>query len=138
VAEAHLRFARIHPFRRGTGRTGRLMVNLLLRRLGLPPFALRGRAAKRYISALGQGGAADPLVPALILARAVLAATSSLSGAAGTSGELAPLASLSTGPGKDALYKAAQRGRLRVVRRHGALFTTEAWIAEYRLSRRAR
>jgi hypothetical protein len=29
------------------------------------------------------------------------------------------------------LYKAAQRGRLRVVRRDGRLYTTAAWVAAY-------
>jgi hypothetical protein len=138
VVEAHRRFTRIHPFRHGTGRTGRLLVNLLLRRLDLPPFALRGRAAECYLAALNQAGSPEPAALATILARALLASEARLNNAAGARGDLHPLASLAEGAGKDALYKAAQRGRLRVVRQRGALFTTEAWIAEYRSSRRSR
>ena len=35
-AEAHFRFVSIHPFRDGNGRTGRLLMNLLLLRAGYP------------------------------------------------------------------------------------------------------
>jgi Fic family protein len=138
VVELHRRFTRIHPFRRGTGRTGRLLVSLLLRRLDLPPFALRGNAAERYLTALNQAGSPEPSALASILARALLASETRLNHAASGSADLRPLASLAESAGKEALYKAAQRGRLRVVRRQGALFTTEAWIAEYRTSRRSR
>jgi Fic family protein len=138
TVEAHRRFTRIHPFCRGTGRTGRLLVNLLLRRLGLPPFALAGLAARRYLETLYQAGSPDPAALALILARALLDGLTRLTEAAGGGAALRSLASLRAGAEKDALYKAAQRGRLRVVRRKGALFTTEAWIDEYRASRRSR
>jgi len=50
-------------------------------------------------------------------------------------GELIPLADLATGRERAALYKAIQRGRLRVTRRGNALFSTHAWLAEYRGSR---
>ena len=45
--------------------------------------------------------------------------------------ELRPLADFATEGGTDRLYKAAQRGRLRVVRRDGRLFTTAPWVAAY-------
>jgi hypothetical protein len=138
VAEAQQRFARIHPFRTGTGRTGRLMLNLLLRRLDLPPFAIRGGTGKRYLAALRQAGSPEAFAPALILARAALAALTRLTSAAGGGGELRALSALAEESQREALYKAAQRGRLRVVRRGGALFTTETWIADYRRSRRSR
>ena len=41
---------------------------------------------------------------------------------------LQPLASFG---GADRLYKAAQRGRLRVVRRAGRLYSTASWVAAY-------
>jgi Fic family protein len=37
LAEVHCRFEQIHPFVDGAGRTGRLILNLLLVRLGYPP-----------------------------------------------------------------------------------------------------
>lgn len=138
VAEAHRRFTRIHPFLRGSGRTGRLVVNLLLHRLDLPPLALRSRAARRYLAALNEAGSPDLTALALILARALLAGLTRLASAAEKNAELRALASLAEDPERAALYKAAQRGRLRTVRRNGVLLTTAVWIAEYRASRRAR
>jgi hypothetical protein len=37
LADVHAEFERIHPFLDGNGRTGRLMMNLLLIRLGYSP-----------------------------------------------------------------------------------------------------
>jgi hypothetical protein len=51
---------------------------------------------------------------------------------------LAPLNTFARDARADGLYKAAQRGRLRVVRRKGRLFTTEGWVADYRKSRGSR
>ena len=37
LAKVHNDFERVHPYLDGNGRTGRLLLNLLLVRLGLPP-----------------------------------------------------------------------------------------------------
>ncbi|MEA2313159.1 MAG: hypothetical protein QOE28_3127 [Solirubrobacteraceae bacterium] len=37
LAELHVRFEQIHPFLDGNGRAGRLILNLILVRLGYPP-----------------------------------------------------------------------------------------------------
>lgn len=49
---AHLRLVRIHPFQDGNGRTGRLLMNLLLLRGGYPPVAVRPEDRLEYIRAL--------------------------------------------------------------------------------------
>ena len=52
AAEAHCRFVGIHPFRDGNGRTGRLLMNLFLLRLGYPVVVISNEQRARYIEAL--------------------------------------------------------------------------------------
>ncbi len=134
LAQAHERFERIHPFTAGNGRVGRLVLNLLTRRCGYPPFAVRDRDAAAYATALQRADARDPLPLALLVARCVLASLVRL-GASERNDELAEIAAFAAGAQRDALYKAAQRGRLRIVRRDGSVLTTQAWIDAYRASR---
>lgn len=136
VAGAHQRFARIHPFAKGNGRAVRLLTNLLLARLDLPPFAVRGRVADRYLAALRRADSRDPWPLAAAFAGAVLRSLRRLVAASEPNPELRSVARFATGAARAALYKAAQRGRLRTVRRGGTLCTTAAWIAEYEASRR--
>jgi len=131
IADAHERFARIHPFSNANGRAVRLLTNLLLARIGLPPFAVRGVAIERYHVALRRADARDLWPLATVLARAVLASLRRLTAASDRDADLQPLATFATGARRAALYKAAQRGRLRSVRRAGRLLTSAAWLAEY-------
>ena len=65
AAEAHLRFVSIHPFRDGNGRSGRLLMNLLLLRAGLPIVVISQGDRLAYINGLvaaQQGGANEALV----------------------------------------------------------------------------
>lgn len=55
AAEAHLRFVSIHPFRDGNGRTGRLLMNLLLLRTGYPIVVISNQVRKAYIDAIVEG-----------------------------------------------------------------------------------
>jgi len=135
VAAAHARFERIHPFATANGRVGRLLVNLLLRRLGLPPLIIAPRAGRRYLAALRRADARDPWPLAELFARSLLASVARLSAAHPASAALAPLADLAGAEERAALYKAAQRGRLLALRRGGTLLSTPAWVAEYRASR---
>ena len=65
AAEAHLRFVSIHPFRDGNGRSGRLLMNLLLLRAGLPIVVISQGDRSAYINGLvaaQQGGEDEALV----------------------------------------------------------------------------
>jgi Fic family protein len=52
AADAHYRFASIHPFRDGNGRTARLLMNLLLLRDGYPIAVIPRERRTAYIDAL--------------------------------------------------------------------------------------
>jgi len=111
---------------------------LLLQRLGLPPLVIGARDRARYLrDRIPAGGRGVPPL-AVLFARSLLASTSALVGATRADDELRPVAAFASGAERAALYKAAQRARLRTVRRDSALLTTAAWIADYRASRRER
>lgn len=52
IAELHARFAGVHPFVDGNGRTGRLLMNLELMKAGYPPAILRAHDRAEYYEAL--------------------------------------------------------------------------------------
>ena len=52
ACEAHYRFVSIHPFADDNGRTGRLLMNLLLLRAGFPIVSISHQQREAYIQAL--------------------------------------------------------------------------------------
>lgn len=138
LAATHIRFESIHPFRDGNGRTGRLMMNLMLVRRGYPPAIIYNRDRPKYIAALSQADRRGNIGPlAALIARSVKDGIDRflLPELAGPQ-RMVPLSGLVrpdlTGP---ALRLAAERGRLRAQRRGTRWYSTKKWVDEYVASR---
>jgi len=134
VAAAHGEFERIHPFLDGNGGTGRLVMNLLLVRLGYPPAIIYMRDRNRYLNAIRRADGGDPRPLGEMVARAVIDNLYRfvVPAVAGPR-RLVPLAALAT---KDrsvsTLRAAAERGRLRAQRGpDGQWRSSKAWVDEY-------
>lgn len=134
LAEVHAGFERIHPFRDGNGRTGRLVINLLLVRRSYPPAIIYNRERSKYIRALGRiDRDGDVGALAELLARSVNDSINRflLPALAGPH-RLVPLSALTSkdvaGP---ALRLAAERGRLRAQRQGARWYSTRQWVDQY-------
>lgn len=138
LAETHYRFERIHPFRDGNGRTGRLVLNLLLVRQGFPPAIIFKRDRERYLRALRRADQEDLGALTEVVARAVKDSLDRfvLPGLAGPQ-RLLPLSALATKQVSAlALRYAAERNRLRAQRIDGRWYSTKQWVDAYSKSRR--
>jgi Fic family protein len=69
--EAHRRLVSIHPFNDGNGRTGRLLMNLILLRGGYPPVSVRPADRLAYLQALeaAESGRGEEAFRTLLTAR---------------------------------------------------------------------
>lgn len=117
LAEVHAAFERVHPFLDGNGRTGRLVLNLLLVRVGYPPIVLRNRQRSAYLRALAQADAGRTGALGELIARGIIDAVERLVlPAIAQREDLLPLAALADERvNAVALAMAAKRGRLRAV-----------------------
>lgn len=138
LALLHARFEQIHPFLDGNGRTGRLVLNLLLIRLGYPPAIIYKGERARYLAALRRADRGDPGPLGEFLARAVLDnlykfVVPAIAGPA----RLVPLPALATAElSANALRVAAVRGRLKAAKAaDGTWRSSTAWVEEYVASR---
>ena len=138
LAWLHARFEQVHPFLDGNGRTGRLLLNLLLVRLGYPPAIIRKADRGRYLAALEQADEGDCGPLGEFLTRAILDNLHRfLLPAIADSEQLVPLPALARERlSANALRVAAVRGRLEAVKgRDGAWRSSKAWVDEYVASR---
>lgn len=137
MARLHNKYERIHPFRDGNGRTGRLILNLILVRGGYPPAIIRKIDREQYLRALRRADQGDPMSLAEVIARAVKDSLDRflLPALAGPT-RLLPLSALATPRSSTtALAKAAQRGRLRYHRdESGRYLSMKKWVEEYERS----
>jgi Fic family protein len=138
LAEVHSDFERIHPFLDGNGRTGRLVLNLLLVRLGYPPAIIYKGERRRYLAALRRADQGDMGPLGEFIARAILDnlykfIVPAIAGPA----RLVPLPALATDKlSANALRVAAVRGRLKAAKAaDGTWRSSRAWVDEYEASR---
>jgi Fic family protein len=141
LADLHARFERIHPFLDGNGRAGRLLLNLLLIRLGYPPAIIYKGNRSRYLAALRRADDGDLGPLGEFLARAILDnlhkfIVPAIAGPA----RLVPLPALATPElSANALRVAAARGRLKAAKAaDGTWRSSAAWVEEYTTSRYVR
>lgn len=138
LARLHASFEQIHPFLDGNGRTGRLVLNLLLVRLGYPPAIIYKGERARYLRAFQKADADDFGPLGEFLARAVLDnlhkfVVPSIAGPA----LLVPLQALASDSlSAEALRVAAMRGRLQASKAaDGSWRSSRAWVDQYAATR---
>jgi fido (protein-threonine AMPylation protein) len=141
LARLHARFEQIHPFLDGNGRAGRLILNLLLVRLGYPPAIIYKRERSHYLKALrradqGEYGSLGELLARALLDNLYKFIVPAIAGPA----RLVPLPALASRRiSVDALRVAAARGRLEATKgADGTWRSSRAWVDEYLRTRNAR
>jgi Fic family protein len=134
LAKMHCHFERIHPFLDGNGRTGRLVLNLVLVRLGFPPAIILKIRREQYIKALSQADHGNYAPLAAIIAKAVLDNVHRfIMPSFAQNSDWVLLDSLVTKQvSYQALRQAAYRGRLESkIGDDGLVYSTRKAVAEY-------
>ena len=137
LAECHGEFERIHPFLDGNGRTGRLLLNLMMVRLGWPPIVILKTHQQRYLSALSQADTGNPDPLAEIIARAAIASMNALLPNLISPDDLVTLSALADETlSLPALRQAVRRGRIpAVVDQQGQWRSTRTAVETYKAQR---
>lgn len=117
LASVHNEFEQVHPFIDGNGRVGRLVLNLILVRLGYPPMVVLKTQRPAYLTAMQKADEGDLGPLGEVLARAMLDNLNRfiLPSVAGPARLLPLLALADDSFSVAALRQAAQRGRLDAV-----------------------
>lgn len=141
LARLHDSFEKVHPFIDGNGRAGRLLLNLLLVRLGYPPIVVLKQQRPAYLAAMQKADKGDCGPLGEILARAMYDnlyrfIVPSLARQA----RLVPLATLVDEEfSLAALRQAAQRGRLDAIQGPDGIWHSSRKAVEgYRRTKRRR
>lgn len=141
LARLHNGFERVHPFIDGNGRAGRLLLNLILVRLGHPPVIIFKRQREAYLTAMQRADVGDYGGLGELIARAMYDNLNRfiVPNVAGPA-RLVPLAALETKEfSLPALRQAAQRGRLDAVQGSDGIWrSSRKAVEEYRASRNRR
>ncbi|EWM16989.1 Fic family protein [Kutzneria sp. 744] len=141
LARLHNTFERIHPFIDGNGRAGRLILNLVLVRLGYPPVVIFKRQRDMYLTAMQRADAGDYGALGELIARAMYDNLNRfiVPNVAGPA-RLVPLAALVDEEfSLAALRQAAQRGRLDAVQGvDGVWRSSRKAVDAYRLNKHQR
>jgi fido (protein-threonine AMPylation protein) len=136
AAIAHHGFEAVHPFEDGNGRTGRLLLNLMLMRTGYPPALLLRDWRVGYIQGLAQADTGNYRPLANLIGRAVEGGLDLYLGAcvAEEDAEYLPLSDLAqlTGYAAAHLGWLIRQGRLEAVKRGGRWYSTLAAVERYR------
>ncbi|MEU1286588.1 Fic family protein [Kitasatospora sp. NPDC005856] len=141
LARMHNQFEQIHPFLDGNGRTGRLVMNLVLVRLGYPPIIIFKRQRDAYLTALHRADTGDFGALGELIARAMEDNLNRfiVPNVAGPA-RMVPLAALVDDElSLAALRQAAQRGRLNAVQgSDGVWRSSRKSVAAYKATKHQR
>lgn len=140
LASLHREFEWIHPYLDGNGRTGRLLLNLTLTRLGWPPAIILKEQRARYLRALGRADHGDYRPLAELIARSVIDNLHRLIPTIAGPAKYVPLEALVDDEfSLTALRQATSRGRLEsIIGLDGRYRSSRAALEDYKVSKYSR
>ena len=140
LARIHVDFERVHPFIDGNGRTGRLLLNLTLTRLGWPPAVIFKEQRRRYLKALDRADHGDLGPLAELIVRSVVDNLHRLIPNIAGPTKYVPLEALASDEfSLAALKQAAGRGRLEaIIGSDGRYRSSRTAVEAYRISKYSR